>query len=479
MTIFTRAAPLAALLAAPLVTGPALAEMPRGISHFTLDNGLEAVVIEDHRAPVVVQMVWYKIGSADEQPGKSGIAHYLEHLMFKGTDKLAPGELSKTVTANGGMDNAFTSYDFTAYFQRIASDRLPLVMEMESDRMANLKIGEDDWQAERQVVLEERSQRTDSDPGAQFAEERSAVQFYNHPYGRPVIGWRAEMEGLTRDDANAWYDAHYAPNNAVLIIAGDVTPERAKELAQEYYGPIKPKAGAERGPRPQEPEQRSPRRMERSDPRVAEPVLIRTILVPERNPGDQKTAAALTVLAEMLGGSAQTSVLARELMLTGKALFIDAGYDGLSVDPTTFNLALMPAPGLSNAEAEAALDAALEKFRNDGPDPAQLERVKTQVRAAEVYKQDSAHGRAYDYGQGLTIGRGIEDVNDWPDILAAVTPEDIRAAAELVLDSRADVTGWLLPAATPAITPAAAPAMTPAGDAPAASTDPANPGESQ
>jgi zinc protease len=206
---------------------------------------------------------------------------------------------------------------------------------------------------------------------------------------------------------------------------------------------------------------------------------MRTTLVPERNPGDQKTAAALTVLAEMLGGSAQTSVLARELMLTGKALFIDAGYDGLSVDPTTFNIALMPAPGLSNAEAEAALDAALEKFRNDGPDPAQLERVKTQVRAAEVYKQDSAHGRAYDYGQGLSIGLGIEDVNDWPDILAAVTPEDIRAAAELVLDSRADVTGWLLPAATPAITPAAAPAMTPAGDAPAASTDPANPGESQ
>ncbi len=230
MTTITRAAPLALLLAA----SPALADMPKGISHFTLDNGLEAVVIEDHRAPVVVQMVWYKIGSADEQPGKSGIAHYLEHLMFKGTDKLAPGELSKTVTANGGMDNAFTSYDFTAYFQRIASDRLPLVMAMESDRMANLRIGEDDWQAERQVVLEERSQRTDSDPGAQFAEERSAVQFYNHPYGRPVIGWRKEMEGLTRDDANAWYDAHYAPNNAVLILAGDVTPEQARELAQEY-----------------------------------------------------------------------------------------------------------------------------------------------------------------------------------------------------------------------------------------------------
>ena len=467
MTILTRAAPLALLLA----TSPALADMPKGISHFTLDNGLEAVVIEDHRAPVVVQMVWYKIGSADEQPGKSGIAHYLEHLMFKGTDKLAPGELSKTVTANGGMDNAFTSYDFTAYFQRIASDRLPLVMSMEADRMANLKIGEDDWQAERQVVLEERSQRTDSDPSAQFAEERSAVQFYNHPYGRPVIGWRAEMEGLTRDDANAWYDAHYAPNNAVLIIAGDVTPEKARELAQQYYGPVAPKADPARKPRPQEPEQRSPRRMERVDPRVAEPVLMRTVLVPERNPGDQKTAAALTVLAELLGGSAQTSVLARELMLTGKALYVGAGYNGLSVDPTTFDIVMTPAPDVSNAVAEADLDAALQKFRADGPDPAQLERVKTQVRAAQIYERDSAHGRAYDYGQGLSIGLGIEDVNDWSDILAAVTPEDIRAAAELVLDSKADVTGWLLPDApqTTAAETASEPAPQPA----------ANPGETQ
>ncbi len=463
MTILTRAAPLALMLAA----SPALAEMPQGISHFTLNNGLETVVIEDHRAPVVVQMVWYKVGSADEQPGKSGIAHYLEHLMFKGTDKLAPGELSKTVTANGGMDNAFTSYDFTAYFQRIASDRLPLVMEMESDRMNGLKIGEDDWQAERQVVLEERSQRTDSDPAAQFAEERSAVQFYNHPYRRPVIGWRAETEALTRDDAKAWYDPSYAPNNAVLIIAGDVTPEKARELAQKYYGSIPPKADALRKPRPQEPEQRSPRRMERADPRVAEPVLTRTVLVPERNPGDQKTAAALTVLAELLGGSSQTSVLARELMLTGKALYVGTAYDGLTVDPTTFTIAMTPAPGVSNADAEAALDAALQKFRKDGPDPAQLERVKTQVRAARVYDRDSAHGRAYDYGQGLSVGLRIEDVNDWPDILAAVTPDDIRAAADLVLGSKAEVTGWLLPAEA-------------ATDAPAdATTEAANTGESK
>lgn len=453
MTLLARLSPLALVFAA----APALAEMPKGISHFTLPNGLEAVVIEDHRAPVVVQMVWYRIGSADEAPGKSGIAHYLEHLMFKGTDKLGPGDLSKTVTANGGMDNAFTSYDYTAYFQRIAADRLPLVMDMESDRMANLRIGEDDWQAERQVVLEERSQRTDSDPGAQFAEERSAVQFYNHPYGRPVIGWRQEMEGLTRDDAIAWYDAHYAPNDAVLVIAGDVTAEKARELAETYYGPIAAKPDSTRKPRPQEPVQRSPRRMERVDARVAQPVMLRTVIAPQRKTGDQKTAAALTVLAELLAGSSQTSVLARELVLTGKALYVDASYDGFSVDPTTFGLSLVPAPGVENADAEAALDAALAKFVKDGPDAAQLERVKTQIRAARVYAQDSAHGRAYDYGQGLATGLTVEDVNGWPDILAAVTPEDISAAAKLVLENPAAVTGWLLP--EPGAAPAAPEAL--------------------
>ncbi|MFT4011988.1 MAG: pitrilysin family protein [Paracoccus sp. (in: a-proteobacteria)] len=453
---------LLALAATPPLAGPALAaEMPQGVSHFTLPNGLEAVVIQDHRAPVVVQMVWYKIGSADEQPGKSGIAHYLEHLMFKGTDKLGPGELSKTVTANGGADNAFTSYDYTAYFQRIAADRLPLVMEMESDRMQNLRIGEDDWLAERQVVLEERSQRIDSDPGAQFAEERSAVQYYNHPYGRPVIGWRQEMEGLTRDDAIAWYDAHYAPNDAVLVIAGDVTAEKARELAEKYYGPIPAKPDSTRRPRPQEPIQRSPRRIERTDPRVAQPVMIRTVLAPERNPGDQKGAAALSVLAELLGGSAQTSVLARDLVLPGKALYVNAGYDGLSVDPTTFALSMVPGPGVPNAEAEAALDGALHKFLADGPDPAQLERVKTQIRADRIYAQDSAHGRAYDYGQGLAVGLSVQDVNDWPDILAQVGVEDIRAAAKLVLENPATVTGWLLPSDPRAASQAAVPLEAP------------------
>lgn len=459
---------------------PARADLPEGITHFTLPNGLEAVVIEDHRAPVVVQMVWYRIGSADEPPGKSGIAHYLEHLMFKGTEKLAPGELSKTVTANGGMDNAFTSYDYTAYFQRIASDRLPLVMEMEADRMANLRIGEDDWQAERQVVLEERAQRVDSDPGSLFAEERNATQFYNHPYGRPVIGWRAEMEGLTREDALAWYDDHYSPNEAILILAGDVTAEEARELAETYYGPIPAKSEAEPRIRPQEPIQRASRRMEMTDPRVPQPVMTRSYLAPERNPGDQGEAAALTVLAELLGGSMQTSILGRELAMKGIALWVGAGYDGFAVDPTSFAISLVPAADMTPEQAEAELDRVLAGFLESGPDAADLERVKTRIEAARVYALDSAHGRAYDYGQGLATGLSVEDVAAWPDILASVTAEDVMAAARKVLDREASVTGWLLPAPPAEGTQAAAPVPSaiPADAAPASGSAP-NPASSQ
>ena len=458
----------AALIPLLLTATPSLAEMPPGISHFTLDNGMEAVVIEDHRAPVVVQMVWYRIGSADEVAGKTGLAHYLEHLMFKGTDTLAPGELSKTVTANGGTDNAFTSYDFTAYFQRIASDRLPLVMKMEADRMQNLRIGEDDWQAERQVVLEERAQRTDSDPRALFAEERAAVQFYNHPYGRPVIGWRDEMMGLTREDAMAWYDAHYAPNAAVLVVAGDVTADEVKKLAEEYYGPIPPKPEAKRPPRPQEPVQRAAREIELRDPRVPQPSISRSVIVPERNPGDQKQAAALTVLAELLGGSPQTSILGRQLVLTGKALWAGASYDGLSVDPTTFSVSMAYPPGTDKDAAEAELNAAVDAFLADGPDPAQLDRVKTRLRASRIYERDSAHGRAYDYGQGLAVGLTVEDVNDWPDLLAEVTAEDVKAAAALALTKQGAVTSHLLPADAVAVTDETVPVTDP--DAAIAST---------
>ncbi|MDF2140441.1 pitrilysin family protein [Paenirhodobacter sp. CAU 1674] len=422
--------------AAPLWASP--------VSHFTLENGLEAVVIEDHRAPVVVHMVWYKVGSADELRSKSGIAHYFEHLMFKGTDTMAAGELSKTVAANGGSDNAFTSYDYTAYYQRIAADRLELVMKMEADRMRHLKISPDDWKTERDVILEERAQRTDSDPGALFGEQKNAAQFLNHPYGTPIIGWRQEMEALTRDDALAWYPKYYAPNNAVLVVAGDVTPDQVRTLAETYYGVLAPTPDLPERQRPQEPPQLAERRLVFPDARVAQPYLSRSYLAPERDPGDQKQAAALTVLAEVLGGNSATSVLGRKLIFgDGSAIYASAYYDGMAIDDTTFNLAVMPVADVTLPEAEAALDRALADFLKEGIDPAQFERIRTRIRASEIYAQDNTEGLARRYGEALASGFSIEDVQSWPDVLMSVTEEDVMAAARAVFDKRHAVTGYL------------------------------------
>ncbi|MEZ5685645.1 MAG: pitrilysin family protein [Paracoccaceae bacterium] len=431
---------LAALLTA-MAFGPAQAET---VSHFTLENGLEAVVIEDHRAPVVVHMVWYKAGAADERRGKSGIAHYLEHLMFKGTDDLAPGELSKTVAANGGSDNAFTSYDYTAYFQRIAADRLELVMKMEADRMRDLILSEDDWKTERDVILEERAQRTDSDPRALFGEQKQAALYLNHPYGTPVIGWRHEMEALTREDALEWYRSFYAPNNAVLVVAGDVTPDAVRKLAETYYGPLAPSPDLPERARVQEPRQLAERRVIFEDPRVAQPYVTRSYLAPERDPGDQAEAAALTVLAEVLGGNQATSVLGRKLVFgSGEAIYASAFYDGMSIDDTQFTLAAMPAADVGLPEVEAALDKAIAEFLAEGVDPAQFARIKTQIRAGEIYGRDNTEALARRYGEALASGFSVADVQDWPEALMAVTEEDVMAAAAKVFDRKHAVTGVL------------------------------------
>ncbi|MCL4168834.1 UNVERIFIED_CONTAM: hypothetical protein GTU68_028063, partial [Idotea baltica] len=263
---------------------------------------MDVVVIEDHRSPVVVHMLWYKVGAADEVPGVSGVAHLLEHLMFKGTDVRAPGEFSQLVEANGGSDNAFTSWDYTGYFQRIAVDRLPLMMEMEADRMRNLVLTEDGTAPEVSVVLEERAQRTDSNPNALFREQQSAAQYLNHPYGRPIIGWHHEVSQLGLEEALEFYDAHYVPNNTILIVAGDVTPEDVRELAEQYYGGLAPNPDLPERVRVAEPPQLAERRLVFEDPRIAQPYMTRSYLAPERNSGDQEQAAALTVLSDLLGG---------------------------------------------------------------------------------------------------------------------------------------------------------------------------------
>ncbi len=414
---------------------------------FTLDNGMQVVVLVDKRAPVVVHMVWYKVGAADEPPGKSGIAHFLEHLMFKGTDDMAAGELSETVARNGGSDNAFTSWDYTAYFQRVAADRLGLMMQMEADRMRDLQMTEEDVATERQVVLEERGQHTDSDPGALFSEQRRAAQFLNHPYGIPVIGWRQEVERLSREDAFAFYRRFYAPNNAILVVAGDVEPEEVRALAEQYYGPLEPTPDLPERVRPQEPPQLAERRLSFSDPRVAQPYLTRTYLAPERDPGDQRQAARLTILAEILGGSGATSVLGRQLQFESRqAIYTAAFYDGTALDDSVFGLIVVPTPDVSLEEIEAAMDDTIEKFLEEGVDQAQLERIKMQLRASRIYAEDNVQARARRYGAALAVGLSVEDIEAWPDILQEITGEEVVAAARELFDRRRAVTGMIMPA---------------------------------
>ena len=435
--------PLAALALGLLPSVAAAAEP--GVTSFTLENGLEAVVIEDHRAPVVTQMVWYRVGSADEPPGQSGIAHFLEHLMFKGTERLRDGEFIRIVAENGGQDNAFTSVDYTAYFQRIVADRLDLVMGMEADRMAGIAPGEPGVRAERDVVLEERRQRIENTPDGIFDEQGRALLYLNHPYRHPIIGWRQEIEAFTLDKAMAFHRAHYAPNNAILVVAGDVDPTDVARLAERHFGPIAARAVPPRL-RPQEPEPAGARRLEVRDARVREPQLSRLYLAPQRRPGAQEEAAALTVLAELLG-SGITSVMARELELgDGLAVRTGAHYSGVSVDPQGFYLSVTPKPDVSLAAAEAALDALIARFVAEGPDPERLARLKARLGADEIYHRDNQMARARRVGAALATGLTLEDVAAWPGLLQAVTPEAVQAAAAAVFRPEASVTGWQMPA---------------------------------
>ncbi len=442
------AAALALAIAPSLVPQPALAQTTVTSdppATFTLGNGLQVVVIPDHRTPVVTQMIWYKVGSADETPGKSGLAHFLEHLMFKGTAKHPAGEFSKTVLRIGGNENAFTSFDYTGYFQRVPREQLGKMMEFEADRMTGLILKDENVLPERDVVLEEYNMRVANNPEARLTEQIMAALYLNHPYGRPVIGWHQEIEKLSREDALAFYKRFYAPNNAILVIAGDVDADEVRPMAEQTFGQIAPQPGiAARRIRPQEPEPVAPRTVTLADPRVEQPSLKRYYLVPSASTAAAGEGPALDVLAQLMGNGSN-SYLYRALVVD-KPLAVNAGagYQGTSLDPTQFMISASPKPGVEFSQIEQAIDRVISDVEHN-PIPAEdLERVKTQLIAEAIYAQDNQATLARWYGGALTTGLSIQDIRSWPDRIRAVTAEQVRAAAEKWLDKKRSVTGYLI-----------------------------------
>jgi zinc protease len=423
--------------------GSTAAEGPQ-ISHFTLDNGLEVVVIPDHRTPVVTHMIWYRVGSADEEAGKSGLAHFLEHLMFKGTEKNPQGRFSQTLATIGGQENAFTTADYTGYFQRIARQYLPTVMEFEADRMTGLVLNDANVLPERDVVLEEYNMRVANSPEARLGEQVTAALYLNHPYGRPVIGWRPEIEKLNRDDALAFYRRFYTPNNAVVVIAGDITGAEVKPLAEKTYGKIAPRAEIGPRKRPEEPPPVAVRQVTLADQRVAQPSVQRSYLVPSSTTAKAGESEALEVLAHVLG-SGETSRLYRSLVIE-QHLATNAGgwYQGTALDETRFGVYASPLPGVSFAAVEAALDAVIAEVAEHGIAAEELERAKTRLIADAVYAQDNQATMARWYGAALTTGATVEQVASWPKRVHLVTADAVRNAARTWLDKRRSVTGYLV-----------------------------------
>jgi zinc protease len=452
-------APKLALAALLVLARPAEARMFDPQS-FTLPNGMQVVVVPNHRVPIITHMVWYKVGAADEVPGKSGLAHLLEHLMFKGTPSIPPGEFSKIVARQGGRDNAFTTADFTAYFQNVAADKLELVMRMEADRMRNLTLDEANFQTERAVVMEERRARIDNSPEAALYEQMMASLFLNSPYHRPVIGWESEIAGLTRDDALAFYRRWYAPNNAILVVAGDVEAEQVRPLAEKYYGALPAATDTPVRARPVEPPPELARRLSLTDQRVSQPSWSRLYLAPSSRSAESALAPALEVLAEALGGGT-TSILYRALVVDqGLAASAQAAYDPAAVDLSTFTLGVVPRPGVPLDRLEAAIDAELARILRDGIAASEVERARTRLTASAAYARDSLHTGAQVLGESLAIGDSVADVESWPERINAVTPAEVARAAARVLDAKGSVTGLLLPEAggNPRARRAAAPA---------------------
>jgi zinc protease len=437
---------LGALLLSGLASHADAQKIAAKATAFTLDNGLQVVVIPDHRAPVVTQMVWYRVGAADDPPGKSGIAHFLEHLMFKGTAAHPEGEFSAKVEALGGNDNAFTTPDYTAYFQTIAKQHLGLMMEFEADRMANLEITDAALIPERQVILEERGMRIDNSPAARLDEAMNAALFQNEHYGIPTIGWAHEMATLDRSDALALYDRYYTPNNAIVVVAGDVTEDEVRALAAKTYGNVARRADPPPRIRLQEPPPLAPRSVELADSRVTQPSFRRLYLAPSYHTANPGEAEALDVLSDILGGGT-TSRLYRQLVVEkGMATSAGAGYDMGPLGDSAISVFASPRGDITLRELAAGVDAVIGDLLAKGVTNEEVARAKARTRAAVIYSEDSARGLAQIVGRGLATGGTLEEIQAIPERTEAVTADQVMAVARKYLDPRRSVSGTLVSA---------------------------------
>ncbi len=414
---------------------------------FTLKNGLQVVVITNHRVPVVTHTIYYKVGAMDEPPAKSGLAHFLEHLMFKGTKTLKPGEFSAIVARNGGQENAFTTEDYTGYYQTVAVDRLPKMMQIEADRMSNLVLTSEEIEPERKVVLEEWRSRIENSPNGKLSEIANATLFMNHPYRIPTIGWEHEIRGLTREDLMKFYHTWYAPNNAILILSGDVTAAQVRPMVEKYYGKI-PARKLPKRPDWREPPQTADRRVILKHKQVHQATWSRRMIAPSYSTGPEKGTYALQVLAEIIGDG-PSSRLYRSLAIEHRvAASVGAWYDPEARGPGTFGFYGSPRAGHTVAEIEKLVNAEVAKLLKDGVTNTEVSDAIQRMKDAAIFARDSIDAPARIMGSALATGRTIEDVESWPDRIGQVTAADVNKAARALLINKGSVTAILLPEET-------------------------------
>lgn len=402
---------------------------------YLLDNGLKLVIKEDHRSPVVIQQVWYKAGSIDEVNGKTGVAHALEHMMFKGTSAVPAGEFSRKIASVGGKENAFTSSDYTAYYQQLHQRHLPMAMELESDRMHNLQLTQEEFAKEIQVVMEERRLRTDDQAHALLYEKLMATAFQSHPYRRPIIGWMNDLENMQVSDVHDWYTHWYAPNNAVLVVVGDVNPENVLTLAKKYYGRFNAgEVPALSARKPQiEPPQIGIKRLIVKAPAQL-PHLIMGYKVPVlKDPKKDWEPYALTILAEILDGNAAARLNKTLVRETRVAISADAGYSAIERAPGIFYIDGTPSEDKTVDELEQAIRAEINKIVQSGVTPEELARVKAQVVASRTYQLDSTFAQAMQIGRLESVGLSYRDADIILERLQAVTAEQVKDVAKKYL----------------------------------------------